>query len=234
MTCNINTAFFDFDETVIDFKSMFSFLEFFLKKKYSEVGVQRFISYMDDVKNKWKNNFPRESINLDYYHQFKGETQQDILEIAQCWIIEQKKIYGANLYINETLKLIKEYQQQNISIVIVSGSLQDIIVPLAKDIGVDTVIATRMVIVDGLYTGEIIPPQTIGMGKALAIATYMQQHNIAKEQTIAWGDHDSDFPMLEASGAGGIISSNTTLLNEAQQRGFRVINRKYINTNASK
>lgn len=223
MKDEVKIAFFDFDETVISFKSMFSFLQFFLKEQYPEDGENRFRSYMNDVKNKWLNNIPREAINSDYYQQFKGESKDKLLSVRDRWILQEKGLYGNCFYIKETIKLIRRYQENNTSIVIVSGSIQDIIEPLAYEIGADAVLATKMKINNGVYTGEFVAPQTIGQGKALAITHYMQEHEVEKQHTVAWGDHESDYPMLYAAGHGGIVSKDLQTLSAAQSKGFSVI-----------
>lgn len=225
MGSTIKTAFFDFDETVISFKSMFSFLKFYLSEVYQSEGEKRFDEYMNDVNHKWLINFPREEINRNYYRQFKNENKEKLLSIRNRWIAEEKNIRGDNFYIHETQELIQNYKRDNYSIVIVSGSMLDIVEPLANEIGVDTVLATKMITDTGVFTGEIVLPQTIGQGKAVAIINYMRLHNISPEHTVAWGDHISDFPMLEVAGKGGIISSDPDVLSIARTKGFSVINR---------
>lgn len=230
MDNTIKTAFFDFDETVISFKSMFSFLKFYLSEVYQSEGEKRFDDYMNDVNHKWFINFPREEINRDYYRQFKNETKEKLLSIRDRWIVEEKKIRGDNFYIPETQELIKNYKRDNYSIVIVSGSMLDIVEPLANEIGADAVLATKMITNTGVFTGEIVPPQTIGQGKAVAIINYMRLHNIPSDHTVAWGDHISDFPMLEIAGEGGIISNDPDVLSIARTKGFSVINRMFNKT----
>ncbi len=217
---DIKIAFFDCDETVISFKSMFSFLKYFLYSKYNQEGENRFNKYMDNVKLQWTQNVPREIININYYKQFENEYIDDVLSACNKWIIDEKLKLGENFYIKETIDAIKKYKGMGCKIVIVSGSLYNLIYPIAVDIGADEILATRMSIVNNLFTGDIIPPQTIGKGKAEAVKNYLNKNHIARKNSIAWGDHDSDFDMLHATGKGVIISDNILLIKKAKEHGF--------------
>jgi len=219
----IKVAFFDFDETVISFKSMFSFIEFFWKEKYHEQGEVLFNRYISEVKFQWENNVPRERINLDYYRKFKGESVDNIVALSAAWIAHEKRNYAENFYIKETQDAINTYKSLGVSVVLVSGAMRDTIMPLADEIGADEVLATRLEIVNGYFTGDIIPPQTIGIGKAQAINHFMQKNHIKRDETIAWGDHDSDFDMLDAAGKGVIISNNEEIITKARDKGYDVV-----------
>lgn len=217
---NIKAAFFDCDETLISFKSMFSFLKYYLSGKYGQSGERIFNDYMSNVKAQWANNIPREIININYYKQFKNENIDDVLIYCQKWLIDEKKNAGDDFYIKETISAINQYKEMGSKIVIVSGSLSELIQPIAMEIGADDILATRMTTMNKIFTGEIIPPQTIGSGKAEAVRKYLEKNSIPREFSISWGDHESDFDMLNSTGKGVIISNDLSLLQKAEELGF--------------
>ncbi|EGY4513286.1 HAD-IB family hydrolase [Salmonella enterica] len=220
---NIKVAFFDCDETLISFKSMFSFLKYYLIGKYHDSGCEIFNKYMIDVKSQWEKNIPREIINIDYYKQFKNENIDEVLSFCKNWIIDEKKNAGDDFYIKETINAINIYKEMGSKIVIVSGSLFELIQPIAMEVGANDILATRMTTMNKVFTGEIIPPQTIGAGKAEAVKRYLYKNNIPRECSIAWGDHESDFDMLNSTGKGVIISKDLSLLQKAEGYGFFTI-----------
>lgn len=222
----IKVAFFDFDETVVSFKSMFSFIEYFWQHRYGEEGKEKFSRYINGVKRQWLNNVPREVINLNYYRQFEGEDVESVLSLTDNWIIHEKKHYAGGFYISETLDAINRYKEMGVEIVLVSGAMRDTLIPLACEIGANEVLATRMLVSNGKFTGDIIPPQTIGAGKAQSIVHFMDKRGVDRLSTVAWGDHSSDFDMLEAAGQGILISDNDSVINEARKRGFTVVIRQ--------
>lgn len=220
---NIKVAFFDCDETLISFKSMFSFLKYYLIWKYHKSGEEIFNKYMIDVKSQWERNIPREIININYYKKFKNENIDDVLSFCKKWIIDEKKYAGDDFYIKETINAINIYKEMGCKIVIVSGSLFELIQPIAMEVGANDILATRMSTMNKIFTGEIIPPQTIGAGKAEAVKRYLDKNSIPRECSIAWGDHESDFDMLNSTGKGVIISKDLSLLQKAEGYGFFTI-----------
>ncbi len=223
----IDIAFFDVDETVVDFKSMFSFLQFYLENQFAENGRRRFDNYLLRVKEQWQINIPRETINREYYAQFKGAKRSEIAKLGLAWFVSEQQRLGDNFYIKESIALIDGYQRNGIPVVFVSGSMLDIITPIAQELKVDNILATRLYEDEwGLITGEIIPPQTIGQGKAQAVAQYIIEHDINPLATIAYGDHESDFSMLATTTQGVIISADVQVIAQARAAGFSIIERK--------
>ncbi|MFP1821505.1 HAD family hydrolase [Lonsdalea quercina] len=219
-----DAAFFDFDETVVCFKTMFSFMRFYWGNMYENGGL-RFDEYMRKVEEQWVNNIPREIINREYYENFKDEKINDVHRIIPDWIQYEKNKYAERFFVNESILLISKYNKANVSVVFVSGSMFDIISPIASELGVTNIIATRVKENNDVFTGEILPPQTIGNGKAVAVEKYIRDNSIDINKTISYGDHYSDFPMLSATSEGFVISNDKDVLVSAKREGLGIIER---------
>src|SRR3989442_3650599 len=72
------------------------------------------------------------------------------------------------LIYEEAAALIEEHHADGREVVIVSSSGEEVVAPIGEMLGVDRVIATRMVTEDGRYTGEI-SFYAYGPGNAAAI-----------------------------------------------------------------
>jgi HAD superfamily hydrolase (TIGR01490 family) len=212
-----NVAFFDVDETVVSFKTMFSFLEFYLDNS------DRFKNYMNNVRQQWVEGVDRTVINKEYYEQYNNESVSSVRNAVQSWLVMKKKELGDNFFLEPTLKLIRSYQKRGVNVVFVSGSFMEIICPIADELLVKDIIATEIEEKQGIYTGKIIPPQTIGHGKVTAILNYLKKNNFSEKNAVAYGDHFSDFPMLAAVSSGFIISSDESVIAAAQNKGFGII-----------
>ncbi|WP_278808287.1 HAD family hydrolase [Obesumbacterium proteus] len=221
---HVECAFFDVDETIVNFKTMFSFLEFYMGILYGNVGNDHFNIYMNQVKQDWTLGKPREEINKEYYLNFKDKSYRYLNEVVDLWLDFKKKQLGNDFFIHKTISILKKLQKNNTKIVLVSGSLTELIKPIANELGVEHILATRFVIDGDVITGDIIPPQTIGEGKALAVKNFMKQHEINKLNSIAYGDHISDFPMLSAANHGIVISNDKFTQEKAIEHGFEIIN----------
>lgn len=85
---------------------------------------------------------------------------------------------------------------------LVSGGFSEVIEPIARDLGIDHVVANKLEIHEGTLTGKVIPPIVDRAGKAKALRDFAHQHNIPLSRTVAIGDGANDLDMLSAAGLG--------------------------------
>ncbi|KZX70647.1 hypothetical protein A3712_00285 [Vibrio sp. HI00D65] len=223
MSKSYKYAFFDVDETVVSFKTMFKFLEFFYNEINPLEGQLIFNQYMLKIKNDWKNGRPREEINQEYYRIFSSVDSCKFQSIVEKWYEITKKLMGESFFINPIIDEINILKKSNTKLVFVSGSIAKLIELIARDLRVDYVLATRIREENGILTGEIIPPQTIGDGKAVVVEKFMKLHNVESNECIAYGDHISDFQMLSCVSDGVIVSKDKETISSAKLRGWRII-----------
>ena len=82
--------------------------------------------------------------------------------------------------------------------------------------------ATRMVVEDGRYTGEIAF-YCYGEGKVEAIRQLAAREGYALEHCYAYSDSITDLPMLEAVGHPTVVNPDRALRKEAAARGWPVL-----------
>jgi phosphoserine phosphatase len=85
---------------------------------------------------------------------------------------------------------------------ILSGGFTFFARSLQQRLGIDTVHANELEIVDGLVTGRVIPPIINGARKAELLAEIASSEGISLEQVVAVGDGANDIPMLNIAGMG--------------------------------
>jgi len=187
-------AFFDVDETLISIKSMLSFQDFWFRESGDPAGRVRFDATMAELRTRGAS---RETLNRAYYQNFKGRAVASVEATAVRWF-DHIAATTTGLFHDAVVARLRAHQAQGDAIVLVSGSFPAVLAPFAQRLDVQHILATRMEVVDGHYTGELLPPQTIGAGKAAAIAAFLETHGAASEQCHAYGDDISDLPMLSA------------------------------------
>ena len=74
--------------------------------------------------------------------------------------------------------------------------------PIARALGATHAMATRMIVEDGKYTGEI-EFYCFGEGKAQAIRELAAREGYPLEHCYAYSDSSTDLPMLEAGRPSG-------------------------------
>lgn len=199
-------AVFDVDETLIPFKSMFSFAKYAMQTKLGIAeGEQRYDAFHADLLRNRK-LLPRETINRMFYRVFQGWPVSELAEYAEAWWNE---VPPKRRWITQSLLALKEHQTAGHPVVLLSGSADFILKPIAHDLGADMTLAITLdETPDGLCDGEIIGIQTIGIGKKLALQQF-ECFSKADARLIGYGDHDSDLPFLSYCDDAYLVANNT-------------------------
>lgn len=151
---------------------------------------------------------------------------------AMCtgWDVEQvKSIVGETLHdivdplvFAEAADLIADHKLCGRDVVVVSASGEEIVAPIARALGATHAMATRMVVEDGRYTGEVAF-YCYGEGKAQAIRELAQREGYPLEHCYAYSDSITDVPMLETVGHPSVVNPDRALRKEAAARDWPVL-----------
>ena len=123
---------------------------------------------------------------------------------------------------DEAATLIEEHHLAGRDVVIVSSSGAEVVEPIGEMLGADHVIATRMVVEDGRYTGEI-EYYAYGENKATAIRELAEREGYDLARCYAYSDSVTDLPMLEAVGHPYAVNPDRALRKEARRRDWPVL-----------
>ncbi|GHE14461.1 HAD family hydrolase [Streptomyces alanosinicus] len=218
-------AFFDVDDTVVRLKTMFSYQEYYYTHTGllpSVLGRWRAERYEATRRRQLAQGRPREFINRTYYQTFRGRRPEQVADLARRWYTEVRH-QGDGLYLPGALRALRERQEAGDEVVFVSGSMVDILRPIAEELGVTRMLATRLVTEGGRYTGEIVPPQTIGLGKAEAVRSFLRDSGASPAVCWAFGDDRSDLPMLAEVGHPVFVSAQPEIAELAGTHGCQLI-----------
>ena len=122
----------------------------------------------------------------------------------------------------EAADLMEEHRAAGREIVIVSSSGAEMVEPIGEMLGVDRVVATRMVTVGGRYTGEI-DFYAYGENKASAMREVAAEKGWDLADCWAYSDSVTDVPMLEAVGRPTAVNPDRGLRRVAAERGWPVL-----------
>lgn len=218
-------AFFDVDNTLIRTKTMFEFQEYYYgncapgSKAENLLRHEQFVEEIEGYANQGES---RSFINQKYYESFSGRDPDHVRCCASEYFSDLKQRMP-NLYIPPVLEALEHHASENVEPVLVSGSSVEMLAPLAEDLGVRHILATRLEIQDDAYTGRILPPQMIGEGKREAVKGFLKEHGGKAKRCFAYGDHPSDLPMLEAVGNPRIVAGDEELEKIAMGRSWRIL-----------
>ena len=126
------------------------------------------------------------------------------------------------LVYDEAVGLIEEHHMAGRDVVIVSSSGSEVVEPIGRMLGADRVIATRMVIKDGRYTGEI-EFYAYADQKAAAIRELADREGYDLANCYAYSDSATDVAMLEAVGHPVAANPDRALRRIAAERDWPVV-----------
>lgn len=121
----------------------------------------------------------------------------------------------------EAVDLIHGHHHAGRDVVVVSASGEALVRPIASMLGADHVIASRLAVEDGKYTGEI-DFYAYAENKASAIAHLAATTGYDLSASYAYSDSITDVPMLEAVGHAVAVNPDRGLRRIALERGWEV------------
>ncbi len=122
----------------------------------------------------------------------------------------------------EAVALVERHHAAGHDVVVVSASSEELVRPVAGLIGADEVIASRMAVADGRYTGEIAF-YAYGPAKADAMRELARRRGYDLAASSAYTDSVTDVPMLEAVGHGFVVNPDRALRRRAEREGWTVL-----------
>jgi len=126
------------------------------------------------------------------------------------------------LVYDEAVSLIEEHKLAGRDVVIVSTSGTEVVEPIGEMLGADHVIATRMQVADGKYTGEI-EYYAYAEEKATAIRALAELRGYDLTESYAYSDSSTDIPMLDVVGFAHAVNPDRELRRAAASKGWPVL-----------
>jgi HAD superfamily hydrolase (TIGR01490 family) len=212
-------AFFDLDKTVIAKSSTLAFSKSFyqgglinrravLRTAYAQFvyllggadhdQMERMREYLSALCRGW---------NVQQVREIVAETLHDLIN---------------PLIYDEAVSLIEKHHAAGRDVVIVSTSGAEVVEPIGEMLGADHVVATRMVVEDGRYTGEV-EYYAYGPTKAEAVVALAESEGYDLEHSFAYSDSATDIPMLSAVGHPYTVNPDRALRREANIRQWPVL-----------
>ena len=123
---------------------------------------------------------------------------------------------------DEALDLIRRHHENGRDVIIVSASGSEVVKPIARLLGADGVIATKMESKKGKYTGEITF-YAYGQAKADAIKAMADKRGYSLGRSFGYSDSITDAPMLNLVGHGFAVNPDRAMRKACAQNGWGVL-----------
>ncbi len=120
----------------------------------------------------------------------------------------------------ESRALVDAHRRRGHTLAVVSAATRYQIEPLARDLGIDHVLCTRLRVRQGRFTGELVRPTCYGKGKARAARRLAAAAGVDLAQSYFYTDSDEDLPLLDVVGRPRPTNPNAPLARIAARRGW--------------
>ncbi len=212
-------AFFDVDGTLLDSTIVHYYfwlrtvsLPRFIKPLWLAGFLPKIIYYLI------LDRISRTQFNKTFYRNYRDMNAEDVKGLCT----EMFEDYLRSKIFPAAIKQIQEHKKQGVAVVLVTGSLDFIIQPVAEYLSVDCVLAPQLREKAGLFTGELTTPPLIGEEKAKAIQAFAAAHRITLEHCYGYSDSQSDLPMLECIGNPAVVNPGKSLREKALDAGWKM------------
>lgn len=161
----------------------------------------------------------REAFQRSFYRVYRGldadELERRAAALFRAYI--EPRIYP------QAVERIERHKARGEQVVLVTGSIDSIVAPLAEHLGVQSVIAPRLAVEGGRLTGELVGSPVAGEEKAERMAAFAAENGIDLAASTAYGDSPDDLSMLERAGRAAVVNPRGRLLDQAVARNWEIL-----------
>jgi HAD superfamily hydrolase (TIGR01490 family) len=119
--------------------------------------------------------------------------------------------------------LLQQHRDQGHTLMIITATNDFVTGPIAEQLGVDVLIATRAEMVGDRYTGRIDGVPCYRDGKVQRLYEWMQDRDVSLSDSWFYSDSHNDLPLLKRVANPVAVDPDPVLKREAQEHGWKII-----------
>ncbi|MDE0043127.1 MAG: HAD-IB family hydrolase [Candidatus Poribacteria bacterium] len=160
----------------------------------------------------------RTKFNQVFYRNYRGMEVERLKSLA---LDSFDALLGSKIYPAATDQ-VREHKAKDNLVVLVTGSLDFIMAPLADYLGADHTLAMSLREQNGKFTGELKSPPLGEEEKARVVKAFAQEHGIELAASFAYGDSRADLPMLHCVGTPVVVNPGKALRRTATESDWKI------------
>jgi HAD superfamily hydrolase (TIGR01490 family) len=167
----------------------------------------------------WVDHWSRGQFNILFYRLYAG-LEANALRDWHC------RTFAENLQrttFPAALDCVRDHRQRGHRLVLITGSLDFVMRPLAEYLGADELFANRLVEHGGVFTGELERPPVADEHKAALVRAYAQGQNLDLSESYAYGNSIADARVLECVGHRVAVNPDRRLRRLAISRSWSIL-----------
>ncbi len=160
----------------------------------------------------------RTKFNQVFYRNYRGMEVERLKKLA---LGSFDALLGSKIF-PAAADQIREHKAKGDLIVLVTGSLDFIITPLADYLGADHMLSISLREQNGKSTGELMSAPLGEEEKARVVKAFAHEHGIELAASFAYGDSRADLPMLRCVGTPVVVNPGKALRQTATESGWKI------------
>jgi putative phosphoserine phosphatase/1-acylglycerol-3-phosphate O-acyltransferase len=148
-----------------------------------------------------------------------GIREEELVQFCQEWFEDavRHRIYA------EARDFVRQHIHRGEKVAIISNATTYAVAPLAQYLKVPHVLATRLEVRQGVFTGEYIPPLCFRQGKIYWAEKLARELGGEVSQSTFYTDSITDLPLLERVKNPRVVNPDPKLRNLARKRGWPIL-----------
>lgn len=119
--------------------------------------------------------------------------------------------------------LLQQHRDAGDKLVIITATNRFVTGPIAERLGVETLLATEVEMVDGRYTGRSYDVPCFKEGKVTRLNRWLEENGYDLHDSYFYSDSMNDLPLLEQVTHPVVVDPDPRLHEEAERRGWKEI-----------
>jgi len=213
-------AFYDVDGTLVRTNVVHAFGYYAANRGKLVDSAVRTAALVAGIPVFWAvDQISRATFNELFYRQYKGLTRDRLTALSEELF---DKVLRPAIYPGAE-ELVERSRRTGARQVLVTGAIDLSIMPLARHLGMDDVIANRLEFVHDTATGRVIRPLLAGGTKAAAVRDYCARDGLDLSACSGYCDSYADYPMLAVVGRPTAVNPDFRLRQLARSHEWPVV-----------
>jgi HAD superfamily hydrolase (TIGR01490 family) len=209
-------AFFDMDRTLVRTNSGSEWIRFLRKRReISTWGTLRALGWLLQYKLAV---LDMEAVTARALADIAGDSEQEMID--KCLVFARD--YVLPNVAESGLAALARHRDSGHLVAILTSSTPYVTEPLAKHLGIEHVLCTRLSVEGGRFVGTHVKPACYGAGKVKWAEEFAAAHDVDLSRSFFYTDSYSDLPMLERVGEKVVVNPDPRLRRHARKAGWRV------------
>lgn len=216
-------AFFDLDGTLLSASSALLYVKYLRTRPKGPTPFDR-MPFSALVKTVWyqilynANRIDIDRVIHEATNPLAGHAEARMIELCTTWFrdVVERTIRP------EMPRLLEAHREAGHRICLLTASTPYVAVPTCERLGIADWIASRLEVVDGVFTGRPVKPVCFGAGKIHWAKEWAEKNGVDLSRSFFYTDSITDLPMLEAVGNPILVNPDRKLRRAGASRRWPV------------